>query len=103
MTITEFTLLDSEADDEWLVARFLPVKVVHLLESVYHSNDPVLESTLGAKSWNDRSKRLIAFFPNVHLPRTVVKPSSNAPKFDISGLKETIYTRRINSSQLADE
>ena len=66
----------------------VPVKMIHLLKGIRDNNDPILETILRAKRCGDQ--RQCRHGQRRYEPRTVVRPSSKAPKFDIKGLRETI-------------
>ena len=67
----------------------LPVEVVHFLESISHFYDSILKSTLHIECWILISETPVEL-ESYYEPRTVTRPSTRAPKFDIRGLSDTI-------------
>ena len=65
--------------------------MIHLLKSIGHGYNSILESTLDGKGFSVLA--LLYGMKSIGLlrPLTVVNPSSKAPKFDMRGLSDTIW------------
>ena len=66
--------------------------MIHLLKCVCDGYDSILKSTLDGKGLGGLALRYRALSLGSFRPRTVVKPSSKAPKFDMRGLNDTIWS-----------
>ena len=66
--------------------------MIHLLKSIGHGYNSILESTLDGKGFSVLA--LLHGMKSIGLlkPLTVVSPSSKAPKFDMRGLSDTIWS-----------
>lgn len=71
--------------------------MIHLLKGIRDNDDPILETTLRVKRCRDQ--RQSHHGQRRYEPRTVVRPSSKAPKFDIKGLRETICNRVVSTTR----
>ena len=65
-----------------------PVEVIHSLEIICNLDDTILEFALSREGYSMSVTKCGK--DKVYVPRTVIRPSSSAPKLDIKGLKETI-------------